>query len=321
MGGVIAGALTCLIWCLFALRFGARLGYLDDPRQDRAGLKVHRRPVVVLGGVGVFLGFHVGSVVQGTFEPLLAGATAVLLVLGLVDDRRGVNPPLRLAVESVAAVLVALGPGQAPGFVNVVLRATLVIVAINAVNLLDGIDGLAGTMAIIAAVGIIGFRGSGEGANGMVLVAGLLVFLGFNWHPAKLFLGDHGAYVTAALLCHLGFVGNAESGAAGVLVTGALLGVFWVDLATSLVRRRIAGTPLLIGDRMHIYDQLRTRGRSVRGTVANLAVAQVALVVLVGAAWRLVAEPWSVLALVGIALGSMVVVALGGFLKAAAPAV
>jgi UDP-N-acetylmuramyl pentapeptide phosphotransferase/UDP-N-acetylglucosamine-1-phosphate transferase len=99
----------------------------------------------------------------------------------------------------------------------------------------------------------------------VVTAAAVAGFLLMNWPPARAYLGDGGAYVLGGTLSALVLSADsnpATTGAAvaAALVAGGTLGIFLVDLAVTLLRRRAAGAPLLIGDRSHLYDQLADRG-------------------------------------------------------------
>ncbi len=152
MVGVVIAFAVALAWCVLSLWLGPALGFVDRPDDV---LKTHRTPAVPLGGVGVFLGVLAGSVVEGFISPWLAVAMAILLVLGLVDDRAGLDPRVRLLVEAVAGVVLALGavPGGF-GPVERVVVVILVVAAVNAVNLFDGLDGLLGSVALVTGVAL-----------------------------------------------------------------------------------------------------------------------------------------------------------------------
>jgi UDP-GlcNAc:undecaprenyl-phosphate GlcNAc-1-phosphate transferase len=239
-----------------------------------------------LGGVSIFLGVHAGMAAEGIFDEGLFLASAIVLVLGLIDDRRDLSPILRLAVETIAGVVLVVvadlpalddGPGAA------VLGVFVVVVAINAVNMFDGLDGLAGSAGLVAALGTAGLAASRSlGLRpGLILAAALLGFLVWNWHPARMFLGDNGAYSVAVFLVYGFIAASPERTDGAVLVAYGLIGVYAVDLAMTLIRRRLAGKPLLPGDRSHVYDQLSDRGWPVTRVVGAAAVGQAVIAALV----------------------------------------
>ena len=190
-----------LAWCVAALWLGPRLGFMDRP--DGSSLKPHNRAVTSLGGVGVFLGFHVAQAIRGDLAAPVLAASAIVLVLGLVDDRIGLSPGKRLVVEVVAGGVLVAGlapPAEDP--MLAVLGVLVVVFAVNAVNLFDGLDGLAASAGLTTAVALAvmaHLRGLAPDMS-LHLAAALVGFLVLGWHPAKVFLGDAGAYVVGVLL-------------------------------------------------------------------------------------------------------------------------
>lgn len=273
--GTLAAGVVSLAWCLLAVRLGPRIGYVDTP--DGSVLKGHDRPAVPLGGVGVFLGIHVGSLIADVFDVVLLAGTGVVLVLGMIDDRIGLPPLLRLFVETVAGAIVVLGVYSTDADpVLLVAGIVLVVFAINAVNLFDGLDGLAGSVGIVSALGLAALS-SGDVA--VFLAAALIGFLVLNWHPARVFLGDGGAYVLGLTLAYLML--ETSPGVAGLLVAAGMLGVFALDLVVTLVRRVLESQPLFEGDRGHVYDRLRNGGMTVPVIALLAAAAQTVIVVAV----------------------------------------
>lgn len=277
---IVAGAVS-LAWCLAAIWLGPRLGFMDHP--DGSELKPHAEAVTSLGGVGVFLGFHAAALVRDELSISVLVASAIVLGLGLVDDRVGLTPGVRLAVEVVAGGVLVWGLAPpTDGLTSSVLGLALVVFAINAVNLFDGLDGLAASTGLVTAAAVA-FMASQRGVGSemsLALAAALGGFVVVGWHPAKVFLGDAGAYVLGLLLA-ASMLDASPGGGWSLLVSSGLLGVFAVDLAVTLVRRRIGRRPLFEGDRSHLYDQLRDRGMSVPLVVIVAVVAQAVLVVVV----------------------------------------
>jgi UDP-GlcNAc:undecaprenyl-phosphate GlcNAc-1-phosphate transferase len=302
-----------LAWCAVAIWLGPKIGYVDRP--DEPTLKAHERPAVPLGGVGLYLGVHLAALMTGELDLGLLVASSVVLVLGLVDDRRGVDPGTRLVVEIGAALILILDLPGNPGILFYLLAGALVVFAINAVNLFDGLDGLVGSVALITAVGLAGIA-QGRGADAitaLTLAAALAGFLILNWHPARVFLGDAGAYFVGLFLANL--ILDVSDGPLELILTSGFLGVFAIDLLVTLLRRKLNDRPLFIGDRSHIYDQLRDRGMSVP-TIALLAAAtQAMLLVMVIMAERLLGPTWSLVTLIAILAVLLATLARLGFLR------
>ena len=309
MVGVAVAFAVAVVTGLFVRRVGPSLGYEDRP--DDPELKVHTLPAVPLGGVAVFVGMHAGLVVADRFDIALLVSTSVLLLLGLADDRLGLDPKVRLAVEVIAGVILAVGILEEAGVAVAVLTALLVVVSVNAVNLFDGLDGLAGSTALLSAAGAAVFavnRAAGA-VPALIVVAALGGFLVFNWHPAKLFLGDNGAYFVGLTLVAL--YAFPSDGIPDIIVGTGLLGLFLVDLVSTVLRRRIAGTPMFVGDRSHIYDRIHAQGRPVPQVVLIVAVLHVAVVGAVLAADWLLAPGWAATATVAVGIAAVAIATRG----------
>jgi UDP-GlcNAc:undecaprenyl-phosphate GlcNAc-1-phosphate transferase len=295
-----------LTWCALAVWLGPKIGYVDRP--DEPSLKAHERPAVPLGGVGLFLGVHLAALATGELDIGLLLASSVVLVLGLVDDRRGVDPGTRLVVEIGAALILILDLPGNPGIIFYLLGGALVVFAINAVNLFDGLDGLVGSVALVTALGLAAVaqgRG-GDVMTALTLAAALAGFLILNWHPARVFLGDAGAYFVGLYLADL--ILSISDGSVELILTSGFLGVLAIDLLVTLLRRKLNNRPLFTGDRSHIYDQLRDRGMSVPAVALLAAATQAVLLVMVIVAERLLGPTWSLVTLVailGVLLGAL----------------
>ncbi len=283
--GAVAAFVVAVAWSLASIWIGPKVGVVDAPTSS--ALKVHKEPTPLLGGVGVFAGIHIGTYLAGAFQPALFAATLAVLVLGLADDVVPLSPKIRLFVELAASLflVMALDPGS--GSIIWIIGGVLVMMtAINAVNLLDGLDGLVASVAVIAGLGLAwaGASGWGDAALGSVIAAAVAGFLVINWQPARVFLGDNGAYVLGMVLA-FGVLDAANGNLRAVtLLVPGVLGVFLIDLVATIARRGRNRTPLFAGDRSHIYDRLRDRGWPVRIVALFAAAVQAALVlVFVGA--------------------------------------
>lgn len=299
---------------MFAVWLGPRIGYLDRP--DDPALKAHESPAVPLGGVGIFLGVHLAALARGGLDTRLLAATGIVLVLGLVDDRRGLPPVVRLGVELAAAVVLVVGGEMAGGPVFTVLGVALVVLAVNAVNLFDGLDGLAASATLVTALGLA-WMADGKGLGTEVpleTAAAIAGFLVLGWHPAKVFLGDAGAYVLGVVLASVILETSGES-SAQLMVSSGVLGVLAIDLAVTMLRRRRSGHPMFLGDRSHVYDQMRDRGLSVPSVALVVAAAQAALVVIVVIVDRFLPMWQSLTVLALISIGIVAALSRVGFLS------
>ena len=241
-----------------------------------------------IGGVAIFAAIPVAIVAAGAASAALTGAVpqlpelaealivagAILFVVGLLDDIRGVTPAAKLTAQTVAALVVyfsgfsishvSLMPGHTfqLGVAALPITVLWLVGVSNAFNLVDGIDGLAGGVAII------GLAAGGTAAlilgNPSVplytaaLVGALLGFLRYNFPQAKLFLGDSGSLVVGFLLAVLVVKGATDSNR----VTLGLVPIFalaypLMDTGVAIMRRWLRGVPLSRADHRHIHHQLR----------------------------------------------------------------
>jgi UDP-GlcNAc:undecaprenyl-phosphate GlcNAc-1-phosphate transferase len=269
---LIAGSVALLVataWCAFAVRFGPRWRFVDTPD---GSLKTHTAVAVPLGGVGVLTGLLVALVISGRFSAYLAGSAAFVLVVGLIDDRWGLSPESRLISATLAGVLLALSQTSI-GWGLVVVAAT--VVCVNAVNLLDGLDALAGstTGVTLAAFGwLAASRDEPERSVPLLAAAAIAGFLVWNLPPARVFLGDNGAYVVGVILVACALLISADG--VELAVALAMIGAPLFDLGVTVLRRFRAGTALFAGDRDHTYDRLRSRLGSTSRVAASFALAQ-----------------------------------------------
>lgn len=282
MVGVGAAFAIAAVWSALSIWLGPRIGLVDVPTPDP--LKVHEKSTPLLGGVGIFLGLHTGLYIEGAFDPGLLAATSIILLLGLIDDRFGLSAKLRLIVEIFASIVLVSTTDISEGtLAMMVISVVAVVVAINAVNLFDGLDGLVGSVAVVSAFGLgwVGLAGFGNEALGFILASAIVGFLLFNWQPARVFLGDNGAYLIGMVLAYGTLIaGGGNLGTTAILSVGTL-GVFIADLGVTVVRRARNGTPIFEGDRSHLYDQLRDRGFTVRRVALAAATAQGVLTIVV----------------------------------------
>lgn len=232
-----------------------RTGWMDRP----GNLKVHHDPVPYLGGVAVFAGTAVG-VLSGRPSVLIALGAA--LALGLADDRWDLPPSGRLAAEVVIGVLVVVTcPVHLVGWAAAVSLVVATVLVINGVNLLDGLDLLAAGVALVAALGFAVLVDGPARDVAVALAAALAGFSAFNRPPARIYLGDGGAYLVGAALVVLvaGSWTPHRPDASGVAAL-ALVALPVAELACAIVRRLRGRRSLMAGDRGHPYDRLVTRG-------------------------------------------------------------
>ncbi|MBJ7380942.1 MAG: undecaprenyl/decaprenyl-phosphate alpha-N-acetylglucosaminyl 1-phosphate transferase [Acidimicrobiia bacterium] len=281
VGLITAFVVTCAMTPI-AIRVAHRTGMVDRP----GSLKVQSTPVAYLGGVAVFAGVF-GALAATTPRVLIPLALALLL--GLFDDRLDISPRIRVICEAVIALIGGALVPAGDGALGVAITALLILGLLNAVNLLDGLDGLAAGVCSASAIGFAfiseDLRLADPRLLALSLLGALIGFLIFNRPPARIYLGDAGAYLIGVALAILAAqsLNGASGTSASIAIWAALpliVAVPILDTLVAIVRRLRAGNPIFSGDRSHIYDQLCDRGIPAQRVAVIMVSAQCVLVLL-----------------------------------------
>lgn len=248
---------------LAARAYALRRRLLDQPGERRSHTVATPRG----GGVAIVLPVLLAALwlaaLAGGKDKALFGSFAVGLVLvagvGWWDDHSPLSPWFRLAVQGIAASILAWGLYQAGAGPWPALSAlALALVLVNVWNFMDGIDGIATSQAAIAATGYLWVLNGPWAALAASLLAACLGFLPFNFPRARIFLGDVGSgalgYTLAALLA----VSLQGSSLAWPLLL-LPLSVFLVDAGFTLISRMLAGERWWTPHVTHVYQQAAFR--------------------------------------------------------------
>ncbi len=253
------------------LRSG-RAGALDKPNQR----SLHSRPVPRSGGLGVMLATAIGM--AATAAPLwLAAAVGLVALVSWLDDQKHLPIPARFAGHFVAAGIVAWGSGLAGWGIGAMTAAVFAMVWMtNLYNFMDGSNGLAGGMAAFG-FGTLALASQWAGDADSAALAGCIAagaagFLLFNFHPARIFMGDVGSIPLGFLAAALGLDG-VRRGLWPLWFPLLLFSPFVVDASVTLLRRALRGERLWQAHRDHYYQRQVRMGWSHR----RLAVAEYAL--------------------------------------------
>ena len=261
-------------------KFALKKGFIDKANGDP--LKIHKESVAMLGGVvilvamavGMFLAYSVERIAYSLeLKMILAiaiGGVAVFWV-GFWDDIKLAKPRVRVLLEILAGIIVLL-VGIRVNFIPVrwiIVPLTIfyIVGAINAFNVIDGMDGLCTGVSLISCIGFF-FLGLNNQNNllmvlSAVLFMSLLGFLPYNFHSAKIFLGNAGSGLIGFLMGAMAVMATAKPyGIANFIAAILVIGVPVFDMAFAILRRLIRRKPLSIGDRDHLYDLLLKKGWS-----------------------------------------------------------
>ena len=284
-----------------ALRnFGIKKHFCDEP--DGNALKIHKKPIPYLGGVGIFLGFVFGLIFARLFHQIsgiqatgIIIGSIVILFLGFWDDLKWTklgNPLLKLCCQFLAGALIvfiltkigvnfkfSLSPiicGLVAGF--------YIVGAMNALNMQDGLDGLAGGVTAISLIGFIILSILNSVTFSLILclalLGGILGFLVYNWNPASIFMGDSGSHFLGFSLAILAiiFSGHPVYNLKEFIGPILIIGLPIIDATWAIIRRVSKGQSPMQGDRGHLYDRLRQKGLSTKKTVLICYAVQIIIV-------------------------------------------
>ncbi|MGO4614549.1 glycosyltransferase family 4 protein [Nocardia sp. 2YAB30] len=295
---------------VLAIGFGA----VAVPR-DR---DVHVKPIPRMGGVGMYIGVVAAVLFAHQLPALRSGfdykpnipvavlvASTLIVLVGIVDDRWGLDALTKFAGQVTAAgVMAVMGlgwyviynpfsnttvvlDGLQGGLVTVAVTVTL----INAMNFVDGLDGLAAGLGLIAALAVFVFclglmneqGGSVDTYPPSLLAAALagacLGFLPHNFQPARIFMGDSGSMLIGLMLAAVSTGASGRIPLQGygprdivgllspLLLVGAVMFIPVLDMLLAIVRRVRAGVSFSTPDKMHLHHRLLQIGHSHRRVV------------------------------------------------------
>jgi len=311
---LVTAAVTYLLTPLVR-RMAIRIGAVPAAR-DR---DVHAMPIPRMGGIAMYAGLAAGLLVASEMVPLrdvfpnsglasgLLLAGGLIVVVGMIDDRWGVNALGKLAAQVAAGgVLVASG-AQLSNFPlpndhvfsltpneSTLLTILVVVATINAVNFIDGLDGLAAGIVCIAAVSffayyytlakVVHLSAEGVPALASVILAGAcLGFLPHNFYPARVFMGDTGSYLLGLLLAYvpisaissldyvtLNHQANRYPEILPLLLPAAVMVIPYVDMLRAVIRRTRAGLSPFAADNKHLHHRMLEIGHTHRSSVLIL---------------------------------------------------
>lgn len=270
--------------------------YVANQRQWYAQSTLHQthtKPMVRLGGVAIFLAFVIPFllILELTLPRIgLLLAITIIFLMGLWDDIFNLKPWLKIIFQLLAvAVAISFGVhiNQIANpfggvivfnqFWDIFLTAAWLLIVTNAMNLLDGLDGLAaGVTGIFSVIlfwlSLFVIVNQPETALIAVILFGVILgFLRWNWHPAKIFMGDSGSNMLGFLIAALAIISGAKLATIALVLAFPILDAVW-----AFVRRVRQGKHPFLADQKHLHHQLVSVGISHRNVVLMI-LAMVAL--------------------------------------------
>ncbi|MBD1383006.1 glycosyltransferase family 4 protein [Metabacillus arenae] len=279
----IASFITVLVVTPLVMKIAIKIGAIDKPNVR----KVHQKVMPTLGGLAIFIGVAVGYFASGLYENKMTGIIAgalIIIITGMLDDFMELSAKVKLLVQTAAAIIV-VSTGMTIEFLNIPFLSVIdlglwaypvtvlwIVGITNAINLIDGLDGLAaGISAII--IGTIAVMAGLLGKSlilslAVILLASTLAFLFYNFHPAKIFMGDTGALFLGYSISILSLLGLYKSVTLfSFVVPIIILGVPIFDTLCAIIRRIVNKKPISAPDKSHLHHRLMAIGLSHRKTV------------------------------------------------------
>ncbi len=282
----------------FMVVLSRRFGIVSDVGERHVG----NVPVGRLGGGAVLVGTLLSIGITIAIEPLtkgeidlfqnkvfgIFGGTLIVAFVGFLDDWRRVSADWKIVVHIGAAIfaynmglkidavdLPFLKPIRM-GFLAFPITLIWIVGVVNAINLIDGLDGLAGGVVFFAAiVNMV----AGLSINAFIpallmssIAGAILGFLCFNWYPAKIYLGDGGAYSLGFILATSSLLAPFQKAATGVALLVPILaaGLPILDTSVTMLRRALNKRGIFSADRGHLHHLLLDAGISHRRVVVGL---------------------------------------------------
>ncbi len=291
--GTVIAFILGLFFMPLVISFSQRQGLMDKPNAR----KIHSHPIPRLGGVAIWLCSILSflALIILSYYPyrsLLSGlllGSSLMFLLGLVDDVYGLSAKFKFIIQiSIATIVFCLGVKissvfipfigliEIPSVLSYLLTIGWIVGISNAVNFIDGVDGLAGSVITVSSVtlGLIAIAlvpaDNVSSLIAFILAGSMLGFLTYNFHPAKIFMGDSGALFAGFLLSVLSIMYSMKSTDIKMYVPLLVLAVPIIDITFSSLRRILKGTSPFVADASHIHHRLLNLGLSQNKAVLVL---------------------------------------------------
>lgn len=279
-------------------KIALKSGRLDKP----GGRKIHKRPMVRLGGVSIFAGTIAALLIVwwtggfGILPPnkeyevwgVILGGIAFFLI-GLADDLFGLSALSRLVIQSIVAgfawaagvqidflTIPLVGLVTLPDWISLPITIIWLVGVVNAINWIDGLDGLAagvcGIAAVVMLIVCLFMKQPAAALIAAALAGSCFGFLRYNFNPAQIFMGDGGAYFMGFTLAGVGIIGLVK-GVTTVAITVAvilpyiILAVPILDMSAVILDRLRRGKSPFTADKRHLHHRLLQAGLSQRRAV------------------------------------------------------
>ena len=270
--------------------FAQKVGAMDVPKDGR---RMHDHPIPRLGGLAMFLGFLLSTLLFSEIDLQVRGmllGCVVVVTAGVIDDITPLKWWVKLLLQLAAAIIAVAHGIRIEVFTNpnllgegwlilcwlsVPITVIWIVLVTNSVNLIDGLDGLAVGVSGIGSVTMLVIAllvSEGNVAVIMAALAGACVgFIPYNLNPAKIFAGDTGALLLGYVLSTMSVIGLFKTYAIiSFLLPFLVLALPIFDTLFAIIRRVLHGQSPMQADRGHVHHRLIDMGLSQKQAVAIL---------------------------------------------------
>ena len=263
-----------------------KIGAIDVPRDNR---RMHKKPTPRIGGLAIFAGFVIATLVFCEVRPELVAiwlGGLVIVAVGVIDDIFRINAWIKLAAQ-IGVAFIAVSQGVVVEFVNffgtyisfgafsVPITIIWIVGLTNAINLIDGLDGLACGVSAICSVSLLFvmiLKGEFYVAILTAVVVGACIgFLPFNSNPARIFMGDTGALFLGYTMAVISVSGVFKLHTViSFMIPLSIFGLPIFDTAFAFIRRILHGKSPFSADRGHLHHRLIDMGFNQKQSVRIL---------------------------------------------------
>ncbi len=263
-----------------------KIGAIDVPKDER---RMHKKPIPRIGGLAIFAGFVVATLVFCDVTPELKAiylGGLIIVGVGVIDDVFRINAWIKLAAQ-IGVALIAVSQGVVVEFINffgtyvpfgvwsIPVTVLWIVALTNAINLIDGLDGLACGVSAICSVSLLMvmlLKGEYVVALLTAIVVGSCIgFLPFNSNPAKIFMGDTGALFLGYTMAVISVTGVFKLHTViSFMIPLSIFGLPICDTAFAFIRRIAHGKSPFTADRGHLHHRLIDMGFNQKQSVRIL---------------------------------------------------
>lgn len=260
-----------LVWLM--RKVATHVGVMDIPNER----KIHKKPIPLLGGIGIFLSFLLGYMIFGIKSDIMSSiliASFLILLLGIFDDIKPIRAGYKFIVHILIASIIVFYGGLELSYASIFgytvnfgifapfVTILLIVSVINAMNLIDGLDGLCAGISSIYffTIAVIGFMlnkfGGLDIMISIIMLGAILGFLIHNFPPAKIFMGDAGSTFIGLMISVIILIGFKTLTLTSLIIPVLVLAIPILDTLFAIIRRKLKHKPAMEPDKEHLHHQL-----------------------------------------------------------------